>query len=43
MKARNQKMKHSDDERIKLERSDTQVAYVTYKENLTEEKYENLN
>ena len=43
MKARRQKMKHSDDERIKQARSDIQGAYVTNTGNPTEEKHENLN
>ena len=43
MKTRRQKMKHRDDERIKLARSDIQAAYVTYMGNPTEEKHETLN
>ena len=43
MKIRRQKIKHRDNERVKLVTSDTQAAYVTYTENPTEEKHGNLN
>lgn len=42
VKARPQKMKHRNDQRINQARSDIQAAYLTCTENLTEEKYNNL-
>ena len=43
MKARRQKLKHRDDEIIKLARSDIQVVHLTCTVNHTEEKREDLN
>ena len=43
MKARRQKLKHRDDEIIKLARSDIQVVHLTCTVSHTEEKREDLN